>query len=176
MTPWELQIPHYGRSGPITDVGEAAQKHLTGDDRAVAWQIAKVAMLSRFTNVGEFLDRIDELSQSERRRVLDCARKCAGLETTGAIDARDEMECNSQNLRIELGRGNLPTELVFGSNGVIRELPAPRSEARDAAREQSRQAQREARHLEQAEERKEARALREAHEARWRREAPPGFA
>lgn len=94
---WQLRIPYRDRSEPIAAVGDLA-RNLTGEDRAVARQLALDAAMNGMRTVGDLLDGMERASATERRQMLDRARERVGLPDTKTAEARERFEAINQSL------------------------------------------------------------------------------
>jgi hypothetical protein len=76
---WSISIPYRDRSDPLPAVVDAIRTLREGDDRAIARQIVLRGMTSGVATAGALLDQLSTMSPSERRGLLDGARRRAGL-------------------------------------------------------------------------------------------------
>ena len=65
---------------------------LDGEERAVARQVLMLGQLAGLKTVRGLLLTVEEMTAGERRRVLDWARKQAGLATATRMDERRRFE------------------------------------------------------------------------------------
>ena len=87
---WEIRVPYQSRDQTIIEAIEAhVDQALEGEDREVAFQLLFIA---RFKTMGELIDHVESLDTEGQRRVLDGARKAAGLEASEDIDSRERFE------------------------------------------------------------------------------------
>lgn len=84
---WAVRIPYAARSDSLADVADAARA-LPPQERDVTRALVLGAMTSgRAQTAGGLLDLLDAATPAERRRLLDDARKTAGLPSTARADA-----------------------------------------------------------------------------------------
>lgn len=93
---WQLHVPHCDRSDSLVEVGGFA-RHLEGEDRPVARELAMYAVRELSMNTaGELLDHLEASGPEQRRAVLDRARAGAGLEPIEAVEARERVKAAQQ--------------------------------------------------------------------------------
>ena len=174
MTDWRIQIPYRDRSALLTDVADAARELPTDEARAIVRSLVLGELVGgSATTVGELLDKIEQATPAERRKMLDDARVGAGLPTTATVEAHQAAEMASHAARIKAGAETRPLRLAYSESGGFVDLNERDDEAaRARAKEESLRRAREDRLAERA---VEAEAIREHDEARAeqvRREVP----
>ena len=87
---WEIAIPFQSRDQTIREAIEAhVDQALEGEDRDIAFQLLLHTQARRWASWSTTIESLDTEGQ---RRVLDGARKAAGLEATEDIDDRERFE------------------------------------------------------------------------------------
>lgn len=93
---WEIKIPFQSRDQTISEALAAGvdQAIERGEDRDVTTQI----LLNSSGTMGELIDHLGSLDAEGQRRVLDGARKAAGLEASEDIDSRERFQRHNRAL------------------------------------------------------------------------------
>jgi hypothetical protein len=89
---WQIQIPFRHPEQPLAAVGELANHLESDEDCAVARQLVISGVMAGMSTAGELIERVEALDNAERRRLLDAARGCAGLDSTHTVEARHRFE------------------------------------------------------------------------------------
>ena len=89
MSDWEIHVPYRSRGDSLVEVASMA-RHLEGEDRQVARQLAMDAVIDDgLSTAGELLDHLEASGPEQRRVLLHRARAGAGLEPIDAVEARE---------------------------------------------------------------------------------------
>ena len=87
---WQIRVPHRDPGDSLVEVAGLA-RHLDGDDRLVAREVALGARLDGLATAGELLDRLERLEPNERRAMLDQARQACGLPSTADAEQQQHV-------------------------------------------------------------------------------------
>ena len=95
MSDWQVHVPYRSRDDSLVEVGSMA-RHLEGEDRLVARQLAMDCAIDGMATAGELLDHLEASGPEQRRLLLHRARVGAGLEPIEAIEARERVKAAQQ--------------------------------------------------------------------------------
>jgi hypothetical protein len=85
----------------------SAARHLEGEDRKVARQLAMEAVIDDgLETAGELLDLLETSGPEQRRAILHRARAGAGLESLEAVEIRKSVEAANQAARLRGSRSS----------------------------------------------------------------------
>lgn len=138
---WEIKLPYRRRDDSLSDCGALANQLETDEDRAVAQQLVLSGLMAGLSTAGELADRVEKLDKGDRRRLLDAARRLAGLEPIETVETRQKVERASLAARRSMAHHPGPLRLAYTPSGAIVDLD---EQAADAARERAAEASRRA--------------------------------
>jgi hypothetical protein len=158
-----INIPFRSHDDSLVAVAGMAGRALSGDDSAIAREVALHARINMIMRTaGELVDAVARMSGPERRELLDQARSAAGLPTTGEAD----FAADFQALQASIPPARLdaePPRLGYNAAGLVVDLDEQAAEAaKEEQRQRSRQAELEARRAERQAQAEEFRQHEEA--------------
>ena len=115
MSCWQVQIPHRSRRDSLVDVAALA-RHVPGqdEDRNALRQLVIQAQVDGVaTSAGELIDHLESLEPTQRRLLLDRARKDCGLPTTREVDERRQFDTANAAAR-EIASRESPYQTCHG--------------------------------------------------------------
>ena len=117
---WAIHVPFRERSDSLSDVALLARELPTDEDREVLRCLVLGEIVGgQATTAGQLLDKIENATPAERRKMLDDARVKAGLPSATDVEFREQHQRRQLAASVKGANDPRPMRVAYTSAGGI---------------------------------------------------------